>query len=423
MVALFIIITVFTFYRLQSQMLTFRFPSKYFFPAYAFLYLLYLIQGSISEWFPQFPLKFLFMLLSLIYPVFLYKDHLSKRIFWSLLPLFMNAIIEVTVLLFFVYCLKIDTSLLVETTPYQTAGTLLANLIFLTIAEIILHFLKKKGSSINHFRLEVIVMLGIDIFFIVGFTGLFYYNNQFLSVETALSLMLSCFTFMSIVTILILYKVAKKSEEITQNKLQMQNIEMENRLTDTLADITTNLRNLRHDMNNHFGILQGLLSLSEYEEASAYLDSILEDLKIANNFVFTDNKKLSVLINSKINKANTLNIAIDTEIHTIDFPMDDQDLCALIGNILENAIEASAQAEHPAIFFSVEKEDGNCVIRCANTFSVEPIFRDGKLQTTKENKEIHGIGSQIIKSIARKYHGSAEFIVDQQFHVTVSVPC
>lgn len=422
MIALFLIITVFAFYRLQSQMLTFRFPSKYFFLAYAFLYLLYFIQGNVSEWFPQLPLKFLFIILSMAYPVFLYKDRLSKRIFWSLLPWFMNAIIEMATMFFFVFGLKIDAELFVVTSPYQTLGSLISTLTLLAAAEILLHLLKRQESSISYFRLEIVTLLGINILFMATVAGLFYYNNQFLSVESALSLMFSSFTLMSIVTVLILYKVAKKSQEITQNKLQMQTIEMETRLTDNLVDVTTNLRNLRHDMNNHFGILQGLLSLSEYDEASAYLDSILESLKVANNFVFTDNKKLSVLINSKVSKSNTLNIPIEAEIHTNDFPMDDQDLCALIGNVLENAIEASTQAEHPAISFSIEKEDSNCVIRCANSFSVEPIFCNGELPTTKTDKEIHGIGTQIIKSIARKYHGEAEFAVDEQFRVTVRIP-
>lgn len=416
------VIIIFAFYRLHSRTLEFRYNSKYYFPAYALFYIIMFIQGSISDWLPQLPLKYVFMLLSLAYPLFLYKDRLSKRIFWVFMSYLLYATTEIIVILLFSYCFNTELRSTSVANSLQSVLYFISSFILFVIVELIIHFTNKTHVNIDDFRMKVIFLLGVDIFFILTIVGLFYFNNVFLSLDTAIHIMFGCFITMSTITFFILYQITKKSEEITQNRLQMQQIEMENKLTENLEDVINNLRNLRHDMNNHFGILQGLLEMGEYTEASSYLESILDNLKVANNFVFAENKKLSVLINSKISKSITLNIPIDTEILTNDFPMDDQDLCAVVGNILENAIEACSKAEHPSISFTIEREAGSCIIRCSNTFSVKPVFQNGELKTTKENKEIHGIGTQIIKSIAKKYQGTADFIVDDRFHVTVNIP-
>ena len=91
--------------------------------------------------------------------------------------------------------------------------------------------------------------------------------------------------------------------------LKLQQAEMEHKLTSDMTTVVENLRSLRHDMNNHMSILQGLLS---------------------------------ILLNSKISKASQLGIKFETEILTSETPFSERDLCAVIDNVIENAIEASS---------------------------------------------------------------------------------
>lgn len=416
------IITIFAFYRFHSKNLTFRFHSKYYFPAYLIAYILLVIAGSISDWLPQVPLKFPFLIAAIIYPFFLFKDRYTKRIFCVLFSYLLYMISELLVLFLLSFCLKLDTSSLVSSTLYQSIGSFLADLLLLSIVEIIIRSKKNKPSVIDNFRVELLFIVGINVLFITVLSGLFYYNNLFLTVNTAINLMLFSTALISIIASFTLYKVSKKSEELMQTNLKMQQIEMENKLMENIADVVNNLRNLRHDMNNHLGILQGLLSLGEYKESTQYLDSLLQDLKIANNVVLVDNKFLSILMNSKISKALALNIPIETNIHVSTFPLSDKDLCALIGNILENAIEAAAQTDQPYISFTMEKANSNLLIYCENSFSVIPIFHNGELITTKSDKKYHGIGTQIIKSTVDHYHGQTDIFVTDLFHVSISIP-
>ena len=72
--------------------------------------------------------------------------------------------------------------------------------------------------------------------------------------------------------------------------------------------------------------------------------------------------------------------------------------------------------------FTMRKSNDNLYIQCDNTFTQTPIFKNDLLLTTKENKIYHGIGTQNIRSIVSDYHGTAKFMVNDQFHVYITIP-
>ena len=166
------IITIFAFYRFHSKNLTFRFHSKYYFPAYLIAYILLVIAGSISDWLPQVPLKFPFLIAAIIYPFFLFKDRYTKRIFCVLFSYLLYMISELLVLFLLSFCLKLDTSSLVSSTLYQSIGSFLADLLLLSIVEIIIRSKKNKPSVIDNFRVELLFIIGINVLFITVLSGL-----------------------------------------------------------------------------------------------------------------------------------------------------------------------------------------------------------------------------------------------------------
>ena len=161
---------------------------------------------------------------------------------------------------------------------------------------------------------------------------------------------------------------------------------------------------------------------SEYDDAKNYLSTITEELAVANSFIFTDNKVLSVMLNNKISKAHQFGITFDTELLTSTTPFSDSDLCAVVGNILENAFEASSKHKDPYIHFMIKKTDNQFVIECQNNYVVAPVFEKGNLVTTKSDKSYHGIGTKTIRSIVDSYHGITTFTVDDLFCVKIVIP-
>ena len=90
-------------------------------------------------------------------------------------------------------------------------------------------------------------------------------------------------------------------------------------------------------------------------------------------------------------------------------PLAEPDICVVLGNLLENALEACAGQDEPYIRVAARTTDGGAVtILVDNTAPVKPLMdADGGIRSTKHTG--HGIGTQSIRYIARQYGGTASF--------------
>lgn len=408
----------FCFYRLMNSKLTYRFP-KFTLPI-AFLTScgLKLLSMFSNTLFPQASLSEFFLILSYLSLCIIYKDSIAKIFNWFIVTFFT-----------FYACstFTIPIVLGITGTPFKYMNQIKTTNAFAIILSSVLFFIvveflaRTKRKLFDGFQINMILMMLLNIAYNF-ITVLFYHSAIRFTTEKAIILSMVVITLITILTVLLLAKVTKKSEEIMTNNLKMQQIEMEHKQNQDMAIVVEDLRTLRHDMNNHMSILHGLLEIEELDDAKAYLASITKELSAANSFIFTDHKILSVLLNNKISKARQLGIQIDVELLTNTTPFSDSDLCAVIGNILENAIEAAVKHEEPYIYFSMKKENNQLMIQCDNTYTIAPVLEKGNFVTTKADKAYHGIGTKNIRSVVEEYHGNTEFIVDDSFHVKVSVP-
>ena len=199
--------------------------------------------------------------------------------------------------------------------------------------------------------------------------------------------------------------------------------ELENKLNEDLSAVVQNLRSLRHDMNNHIGIIRGLSETKEYDLLNEYLDDMYNTVANANDFIFVENQPLQILLNRKISKAQQKGIQMENAIEVNEIKILDKDMCALLGNIIDNALEAAEMAAERKYVKLVIKEKGNCCfISCENTYGVAPVIVDGKFITTKRSSIGHGIGTENIKSIVKKYGGTLDYSISDMFYLSIVIP-
>lgn len=415
----FLFVYLFFYYRLLNNKLTYRFSSRALVPSFVLTYSFWVISGFANVLIPNIPLKAPFLLLVFISLFVFYRDAIFKRIFWITIGYFTLALCETIITLFIVVIMHTDLASVTKNSFAHVIGVLFSCFAYGLVVELLIRSKKKLFDDFikNYF---LIVLIDVIYFFII--ISFFYYGNVYLSTDTAIALSVFSLFINSVLALFLLRKVTKKSKEIMITNLKLQQIEMEHKQNQDMAIVVENLRALRHDMNNHMSVLQGLLSMEEYQDAKDYLSTITEELSVANSFIFTENKVLSIILNNKLSKAQQFGITLDTELLTSATPFSDGDLCAVLGNILENAIEASSNHDNPYIFFSMKNKNQHLLIQCDNTYSVAPIFENGILLTTKSDKAYHGIGTKTITSIIANYHGSTEFTVDELFHVNITVP-
>lgn len=419
---LFIIFDIFAAYHLLSNKLTYRFPARSILPVHMLAYTLYFIAGSWNEIFPDIPMKL--PLLLLYYLVFFvsYTGSAFQRIFWILVFIFITTIGEIIAIPLVMLFTRVPFSDILNHPAAFCIGNILSRSFLLIAVEFLVHLKHLKEYILYDFIKEIFIILLLDVAYFLAFASLFYYNNLFLNVDSAIGLSAISIFMVSTISIYLLYKVVRRSKDMLDTNLRLQQAEMSLQLNQDMTSVVESLRALRHDMNNHMSILQGLVSMQAYDEVSSYLSSITEELQVANSYQFIDNKVLSVLLSSKLSKAAQHDIKVDTEILCGTLPLNNRDLCSLIGNILENAIEAASKHPEPYIFFSIRKTEDTYEIDCDNTYSVKPIIDGSRFISTKENTVYHGIGTKNIRSVVREYHGSVDFIVDEQFHVHITLP-
>ena len=169
---------------------------------------------------------------------------------------------------------------------------------------------------------------------------------------------------------------------------------------------------LFHDFHNHIGVLRQFLSHGKTNEAMEYLDELRAPVQEMTDTVWTGDETLDYLINSKAVAAKEYGITYQVQ---VEFPhhtnLQSADLCAIVGNLLDNALEAAKQGnglKQPWIHLTIRRINQMLVIKAENSFSTVPIEKDGALQTSKKEAGLHGWGLKSVRAAAEKYDGMVQ---------------
>jgi two-component system sensor histidine kinase AgrC len=183
----------------------------------------------------------------------------------------------------------------------------------------------------------------------------------------------------------------------------------------------TQVRTLRHDLRNHLGAALGLLERNEQEKARRYLEELAESPVLRRSRRLCDNELVNVVLTSKCEEMERCGIGSDIRISLPEqLPFADTDLCALFGNALDNAIEAANRAQGGTITLRCQVEYGMFMLFIRNPLAGDE--RDD-LQTTKQDKRLHGFGLVGMREIAARYGG----VLDagrkgNSFELTLNLP-
>lgn len=189
-------------------------------------------------------------------------------------------------------------------------------------------------------------------------------------------------------------------------------IKQENKLLEQerekFYDLYKENRYLSHDLKNHINLLYQLMEREEYERVVTYMEKLRVPVKEMEEMFCSGNRIIDLVLNDKKGVAADKNINLTIEINHIGvLPIADQDICVIMTNLLDNAIEACAHIESGEKWIHViMKRDGNIFQICIeNSFQDTIIQKNGNLISNKADNKRHGIGIESVKYVADKYHG------------------
>ncbi len=201
----------------------------------------------------------------------------------------------------------------------------------------------------------------------------------------------------------LLQRIMKREEDKTiiyQNKLMKQQM-------DEIENIYMTMRGWRHDYHNHLQSLKGYLSLNKVDQMKNYLNELETDLDSIDTLYHSGNLQLDSILNAKLAIAEKGHIrihcdaSIPPQLHVSDL-----DLCVILGNLLDNAIESCRKIENPderfiRVYIGILKKQLYISITNATSETVKQ--RTDHYFTTKRGD--HGHGLKRVDQVVKKYDG------------------
>ena len=166
-------------------------------------------------------------------------------------------------------------------------------------------------------------------------------------------------------------------------------------------------RGWRHDYRNHIQVLKSYLAMGDIEAASHYLDALDADLNTVDLAMKTGNKMTDIILNSKISLARSKNIQVVADAHVpVELSTAEIDLCIIIGNLFDNAIEACMALPKEERMIRVYMEMKNTLLYISFTNSTA-LKKQKKVNGRffSSQGEGHGYGLVRIDTIIDRYQG------------------
>jgi hypothetical protein len=234
------------------------------------------------------------------------------------------------------------------------------------------------------------------------------------NLESKLALLVCCCTLIINISVFYLYHVLLENYiHLRDNAIYKQQTYAYQNQLDVIMESQNRIRALRHDMKNHILALQVLVQKNEMEEADNYLQSMQSFMTNPQEYVSTGNDTIDGLLNYKIQKAKDVLKQVETNISIPEnLNLHSFDLNVVLGNLLDNAIEASVQTEEKKLKITMKLDKGVLFLNICNSCREIANGKKTMLETTKYDKTNHGIGLKNVRRIVEKYHGDMEFICE-----------
>lgn len=164
----------------------------------------------------------------------------------------------------------------------------------------------------------------------------------------------------------------------------------------------------RHELKQTYLLVQTYLEQEAYDKIKDYYAEKIRVLSDEESIVRTGNICFDTIVNYKGTVAKEQGIEIRPEVMIpYDMELEEQEVCSLLGNLLDNAIEAAGEVweDERIITLKAKMSGKNMYVEIGNPYEGERKKKGENFLTTKENVKEHGIGLKIVGNIVKKHNG------------------
>ena len=217
---------------------------------------------------------------------------------------------------------------------------------------------------------------------------------------------------------MIIYFHCKGRKEVIELQVKNKLLEADKQMLAVSEQAISEMRQIKHDIKNQLKVIELMLEQKQYGALGRYFSSMNESFlkESGSSFIDCGNEFINSVINMEILKANNYGIQLVTRINVpSELPFEKSDLCRILVNLLDNAIEGVLRADSKdyLVDCKIARQAGFLYVSVQNHIR-DDYDRDRLLEmnTEKEDADNHGFGHRIVKRIVEKYNGIVKYKVE-----------
>lgn len=273
-------------------------------------------------------------------------------------------------------------------------------------------FIRHRSLAGRIFSKYILIFAG---FALLEYFGLFFCDRVFVpafALQEKIYIYFAFFPLLITFTLIIILFYIIYIEKRNEIRLVNSQNEMLEKNYHEMITLYQNRDRIFHDMKNHLSVLSMLIAEQDINKAEDYISKINEPILELEHKKFTGNRIVDIILNDKAEKARASDIRLNIKVEDLnEDEIQDIDWCAILANLLDNAIEACCRVtkKDKLIDLCIMQNDYTTFIEIKNTYEDKIKTLNNKLVSNKDNKNLHGIGMESVQNTVEKYNGIFEY--------------
>jgi sensor histidine kinase YesM len=303
-----------------------------------------------------------------------------------------------------------------QTGLYLSTSLSLIHLLLIQLLKKFKNIRKNKISSPFFWAASLVVPV---------FSLLILYTIQFLFPHNVMLMILFMVLGLNIAVFYFNNKLSAAHEENLKAALHAQEKEYYFSQCQLMQESSEQVKSIRHDIKLHLSTIKGYAAKINADDITEYIGGLISDIDKSKVYSDTGNITIDSIINFKLSTAEKYGIKTDVKIRVpAEINIDVADIVIILGNLLDNALEAAAKVEDKKIKLYIVFEKDGLSIEVTNTFDGVVKYADTadseeKVITTIKSEKDHGHGLKNIKKIVEKCDGHMNITHDKDIFSVV----
>lgn len=342
------------------------------------------------------------IILGAFFMSFLYNGKIIIRILSSVLSFLVLSISEVLILVLLSALSGTSADILLNNEVLMMIGIASSKLLGILLTWVISYRIKKNNELLDtNYLILFTIMFVITAIIITTF----YRILQFGINEHLRNMSIICTVGLLAATVITmyLYETALKQQHLSaEQQLAQKQLKDQIRYYKEIISSQNQIKSLRHDLRNHMLAILAKIDKEEYSQCIDYINKMLKKTEASKSDINTGNTVLDAILSAKKEEAEKKNISFYTNLKIAEgLPIDDEDICIIFGNALDNAIEACEKMDlNPYIKVQLSYCDEALVCKIENSCPYTDCIKG---TTTKKDSKNHGIGRINIETALKHY--------------------